>query len=100
VIGGLAHAAGEVLCEAGSWGLAFELADPASAGAYQGISTTGAALGNMLAPLVVTATAIEHGPPGWAVLGALFLAAGAGTLGISRQGAALRRRPELEKRLS
>jgi hypothetical protein len=85
VMGGLAHAAGEVLCEAGSWGLAFELADPASAGAYQGVSTTGAALGNMLAPLVVTATAIEHGPPGWAVLAALFLAAGAGTLTIARR---------------
>jgi MFS family permease len=102
VAGGLAHAAGEVLCEAGSWGLAFELADPASAGAYQGVSTTGAALGNMLAPLVVTATAIDHGTAGWAFLAALFLAAGAGTLavakGMFRPAPALPERPEVEMR--
>jgi MFS family permease len=84
VAGGLAHAAGEVLGEAGSWGLAFELADPASAGAYQGVSQTGAALGNMLAPLVVTATAIEHGTLGWSFLAVLFLAAGVGTLAIAK----------------
>ncbi len=85
VLGALAHTAGEVLSEAGSWGLAFELADPANAGAYQGVSQTGTALGNMLAPLVVTATAIDHGPAGWAVLAALFLAAGAGTLALTRR---------------
>lgn len=80
----VAHSLAEILSEAGSWTLAFELADPANAGAYQGVSQTGAALGSMLAPLVVTATAIQHGRAGWAVLGALFLVAGLSTLGLCR----------------
>ena len=73
----VAHTAAEMVGEAGSWGLAFELADERSAGAYQGVSQAGYSVGSMLAPLVVTATAIEHGTAGWAVLGAVFLAAGA-----------------------
>lgn len=80
----VAHSLAEILSEAGSWTLAFELADPDNAGAYQGVSQTGAALGSMLAPLVVTATAIEHGRAGWAVLAALFLAAGLSTLKLVR----------------
>ncbi|WP_246273837.1 MFS transporter [Phytohabitans houttuyneae] len=81
----VAHSLAEVLSEAGSWTLAFELADPDNAGAYQGVSQTGAALGSMLAPLVVTATAINHGRGGWAVLAALFLAAGLSTLALVRR---------------
>jgi len=42
------------------------------------------AVGTMLAPLVVTATAIEHGTAGWAALAALFLIAGLSTLGLVR----------------
>ena len=77
VAAAVAHSVGEMWSEAGSWGLAFELADPLSAGAYQGVSQTGYSLGAMLAPLVVTATAIDHGAAGWAVLGAAFLGAAA-----------------------
>lgn len=84
VLAALVHSAGEVLSEAGGWGLAFELADPRNAGAYQGVSQTGFAAGTMLAPVVVTTTAIDHGTPGWLVLAALFLAAGTGTLLIAR----------------
>jgi MFS family permease len=79
VLGVFAHSTGEVLAEAGGWELAFELADPRNAGAYQGVSQTGPAVGAMLAPAVVTGTAIEHGGPGWAVLAVTFLLAGAGT---------------------
>lgn len=70
----------------GSWGLAFDLADPRAPGAYQGVSQAGIAIGGMLAPMVVTATAIEHGTAGWAVLAAVFLAAGAATAGLARVG--------------
>jgi MFS family permease len=80
VLAVLAHSGGEVLAEAGGWELAFELADPRFAGAYQGVSQTGVAVGTMLAPAVVTTTAVTHGTPGWLGLGALFLAAAAGTL--------------------
>jgi predicted MFS family arabinose efflux permease len=85
VLAVLAQSTGEVLSEAGSWELAFELADPRSAGAYQGVSQTGMAVGTMLAPAVVTSTAVDHGLPGWILLAALFLAAGTGTLLIARR---------------
>ncbi|MFF4879688.1 MFS transporter [Micromonospora sp. NPDC000668] len=83
VLAAIAHSLAEILSEAGSWTLAFELADPANAGAYQGVSQTGAALGAMLAPLVVTA-AIEHGAAGWAILAAVFLAAALMTQALIR----------------
>jgi hypothetical protein len=87
VLATVAHSLAEVLSEAGNWTLAFELADPDNAAAYQGVSQTGAALGSMLGPLLVTATAIDHGRAGWVVLGALFLAAGLSTLGLARRRA-------------
>jgi hypothetical protein len=83
VLAVLAHSGGEIISEAGGWELSFELADPHNAGAYQGVSQTGFAVGGMLAPAVVTATAISHGPPGWLLLGGLFVAAGAGTRAVS-----------------
>lgn len=79
VLGAGAHSLAEMWAEAGSWALAFELADHRNAGAYQGVSQAGSSLGLMLAPSVVTATAIDHGACGWAALGAAFLAAGTGT---------------------
>jgi dipeptide/tripeptide permease len=79
VLAVVAHSFGEILSEAGGWELAFELADSRAAGAYQGISQTGVAVGTALSPAVVTTTAISHGTPGWLLLGAVFLAAGAGT---------------------
>ncbi|WP_232343875.1 MFS transporter, partial [Actinoplanes awajinensis] len=79
VLAVLAASAAEVLSEAGEWSLAFDLADPRSAGAYQGVSQTGFAAGTMLAPAVVTGTAVSHGTPGWLLLAALFLTAGTAT---------------------
>jgi hypothetical protein len=76
VLASIAHAAAEMIGEAGSWALAFELADSRRAGAYQGVSQTGYAIGAMLAPALVTVTAIEHGVLGWAILGSLYAAAG------------------------
>jgi MFS family permease len=75
VLAATAHAAAETLGEAGSWGLAFELADARRAGAYQGVSQTGYAIGTMIAPALVTATAIEHGTLGWTALGLLYATA-------------------------
>ncbi|MBM0232314.1 MFS transporter [Micromonospora sp. STR1_7] len=84
----IAHSLAEIQSEAGRWTLAFELADPTNAGAYQGVSQMGMAVGTMLAPLVVTATAIEHGRAGWAALAALFLAAGLSTLWLAKRHSA------------
>jgi MFS family permease len=80
-----AHSAGEILSESGSWTLAFDLADPRRAGAYQGVSQAGPAIGGMLAPAVVTATAIRYGTVGWALLAAVFLVAALATLALTRR---------------
>jgi len=81
----VAHSIAEVLAEAGNRTLAFDLADPDNAGAYQGVSQTGGAVGAMVGPALVTATAIEHGWAGWALLGALFLGTGIATLALARR---------------
>nr|WP_227463836.1 MFS transporter [Nocardioides lijunqiniae] len=81
---------GEIWAEAGAWGLAFELADPRSVGAYQGVSQMGYSIAGMLSPLVVTATAIDHGLLGWAVLGCVFAVAGCLVAEVARRAAATR----------
>ncbi|NPC95767.1 MFS transporter [Nocardioides sp. zg-DK7169] len=82
--------AAEILAEAGGWGLAFELADPLSAGAYQGVSQMGYSIAGMLAPLVITATAIEHGWLGWLGLAAMFAVAGTGVAAVAARAAVRR----------
>ncbi|WP_193611706.1 MFS transporter [Nocardioides lijunqiniae] len=81
---------GEIWAEAGAWGLAFELADPRSVGAYQGVSQMGYSIAGMLSPLVVTATAIDHGLLGWAVLGCVFAVAGCLVAEVARRASATR----------
>jgi MFS family permease len=85
--GGTAHAFAEVLSQAGVWGLSFELADPVKAGAYQGIIGTFYSLGATFAPLVVTASALNLGLPGWAILAVMFLLAAAGMTAIAIRAA-------------
>jgi hypothetical protein len=53
-------------------------------GAYQGVFNGGFAASQMLAPLVVTATAIHLGRPGWLILAAVFVGAGAALVPASR----------------
>lgn len=84
---GTAHAFAEVLSQAGVWGLSFELADPVSAGAYQGIIGTFYSVGATFAPFVVTATALDLGLPGWGVLAAVFLLSAAGMTAIALRAA-------------
>lgn len=90
LLAAVAHSLGEVLSEAGGWGMAFELADPRRAGAYQGLSQTGYALAGMVAPVLVTALPIRFGTPGWLALGAIFVAAGAGAAWVARRAAGAR----------
>jgi MFS family permease len=90
IVAGVAHTLGEVLGEAGGWGMAFELADPCSQGAYQGLSQTGYSVAFALAPIAVTTTAISHGTSGWIILAATFVAAGLGAAAVARLGARTR----------
>ena len=78
VAAGAVHAAAELWGEAGSWTLSFDMADERTAGAYQGVSQMGHAVAMMVAPLLVTATAIAHGTAGWGVLAGVFLLVGLG----------------------
>jgi hypothetical protein len=43
------------------------------------------AAGTALAPAVVTSTAVDHATVGWSLLGMAFVAAGAGTLLVTRR---------------
>ncbi|MEU6787328.1 MFS transporter [Nonomuraea angiospora] len=93
VLAAFAHAMGEILGEAGGWGMAFELADQRSAGAYQGLSQTGYAIAAMFSPILAT-TAVEHGTAGWAGLAALFVLAGTGAAAVARHAAVMIRADE------
>ncbi|MEU6710641.1 MFS transporter [Nonomuraea sp. NPDC046802] len=86
VLAAFAHTMGEILGEAGGWGMAFELADQRSAGAYQGLSQTGYAIAAMFSPILAT-TVVEHGTAGWAGLAALFVLAGMGAAAVARHAA-------------
>ncbi|WP_460369823.1 MFS transporter, partial [Actinocorallia lasiicapitis] len=70
------YTVGEMLTAAGGWALSMELADDRAPGAYQGVFNSGFTAGVLLAPALVTATALDHGTAGWAFLAALFLATG------------------------
>ena len=77
VIGGVAHALGEVRQAAGSWGIAFELAPDHAMGQYQGTHAMGQDIGQMIAPAIFTSLTLVLGFPGWFVLAAAFLVLGA-----------------------
>ncbi|WP_428951593.1 MFS transporter [Streptomyces sp. cg35] len=78
VVGAVVQVLAEVLSAAGGWTVGYGLADARAQGVYQGVFNSGQAAATMAAPALVTATAIDHGTAGWAVLGVLFVAAGLG----------------------
>ncbi|WP_166869432.1 MFS transporter [Salinibacterium sp. ZJ70] len=77
VLGALLHAFAEILSQAASWSLSFELADPARAGAYQGIFSMSFSAGATVAPLVIALT-LANGMPGWIALAAVFAISASG----------------------
>ncbi|MFF2662364.1 MFS transporter [Kitasatospora sp. NPDC058032] len=70
------QAVGEVLGQAGTWALSYDLAGERAHGAYQGVFNAGNAAALMIGPAVVSTAVIGHGLAGWAALGALLAAAG------------------------
>ncbi len=87
LIGGIAHAFAEVLSQGAGWGLAFELADPASAGAYQGLVGMGYGALSAVGPPLLAVTALSLGLAGWLILGVMFVAAALGVFVIGRRAA-------------
>jgi MFS family permease len=71
------HTGGELLQAGGSFGLAFTLARPGAQGQYQGVWGLGFGASEAVAPALLTGLVIGWGVPGWFVLAALLLAAGA-----------------------
>ncbi|MGV9775784.1 MFS transporter [Streptosporangium sp. NPDC003464] len=67
---------GEMMHAAGAWEIGFDLAPPDRQGQYQGFFGAGTAVARMLGPLLLTALIVTWGPPGWLLLGGLFLLAG------------------------
>ncbi|WP_186317675.1 MFS transporter [Curtobacterium sp. 9128] len=91
VVAALVHSLAEITSSAAGWSLSFEMAPAERVGAYQGVYGTGYAVGAMVAPAVVTLTAIDLGTVGWAVLAAMFLGAALGTAAIARRAARVAR---------
>ncbi|MFE6868026.1 MFS transporter [Kitasatospora sp. NPDC057692] len=79
VLAGVAlQGVGEVLGQAGTWALSYDLAGERAHGAYQGVFNAGTAAALMIGPAVVSTVVIGHGLVGWAALGALLAGAGLG----------------------
>ncbi|WP_191966648.1 MFS transporter [Microbacterium testaceum] len=86
------HSLAEITSSAAGWNLSFDLAPQERMGSYQGVYGTGYAVGSMIAPAVVTLTAIDLGGAGWAILAAMFAVAAGGVVVIARRAEAASRR--------
>lgn len=84
IVGAVVQTVGEMLSAAAGWTLSYDLAAPDAPGAYQGVFSGGFAAGQMLAPAVVTATAIHLGLGGWAILALAFAGSGAALVPATR----------------
>jgi len=87
LIAGTAHAFAEVLSQGAGWGLAFELADPRSAGAYQGLVGMGYGALTAVGPPLIAITALQLGFVGWVILAVMFLASAIGVFVIGNRAA-------------
>ncbi|WP_159400633.1 MFS transporter [Streptomyces sp. XY431] len=76
LVGVALQAVGEVLGQAGTWALSYDLAGERGHGAYQGVFNAGTSAALMIGPAVVSTAVIGHGLAGWAALGALLAGAG------------------------
>ncbi|WP_327683153.1 MFS transporter [Kitasatospora sp. NBC_00458] len=76
LVGVALQAIGEVLSQAGSWALSYDLAGERAHGAYQGVYNAGSSAALMIGPAVVSTVVIGYGLAGWAALGALLAGAG------------------------
>lgn len=74
--GGIVHGTGELMQAAAQFCLSQELAAPHAHGQYQGLASTGFSLSTMLAPTAITLLPIALGPPGWWLLGGMFVLLG------------------------
>ena len=87
VVAAVAHSLAEITSSAAGWALSFELAPADRMGAYQGVYGTGYAVAAMIAPTVVTLTAVDLGTVGWGILAVVFLGSALGVGAIAGRAA-------------
>lgn len=75
--GSSVHVVGEMISSGGQWGVSMGLAPAEKQGQYQGFSGLGFGMASVIAPTLITVLCIEWGRPGWFVMAALILGAGA-----------------------
>jgi Major Facilitator Superfamily len=81
--GAAALTAAELLHAAAAWGLSYGLAPEDQQARYLGAFSMGSRIYDTLGPALVTALALGLGPPGWLLLGALFLGLSLALSGVS-----------------
>jgi MFS family permease len=75
VAGALVHVVGEMIGSGGQWGLQMGLAPHERQGQYQGFSSLGFGLINIIGPPLVTLLCVHGGRLGWIAMGGVVLAA-------------------------
>ncbi|MGK5739606.1 MFS transporter [Micromonospora sp. URMC 103] len=85
------YTVGDLWHGTGGAGLAYDLADPAAVGAYQGADGLLAGLARAAGPALLTWAVLDRGGPGWLGLAALFALMGLLVPALTRR--ALRTRP-------
>lgn len=84
------HLAGELWFIAARWTLTLDLTPPGATGRYQGLTAAAEAAAQMFSPALMTVLIGTVGRPGWFVLAAGFLVAGAATVPAARWAARTR----------
>jgi MFS family permease len=84
VAGVAIHTLGEMWHAAGTFELSFGLAAAHAQGQYQAVFGLGIGAAESLAPVIVTTTVVALGAPGWLLLGAVLVLAGAAMTPASR----------------
>jgi MFS family permease len=84
LVGTVSLVLGEISHAVGAFGLSLHLPPPGRQGEYQGVFALGRGVQQTVGPFLVTTLAVGLGRPGWAVLAAMFLAAGLLTVPLTR----------------
>jgi hypothetical protein len=74
VTGAVIHVVGEMIGSGGQWGLQMGLAPHERQGQYQGFSSLGFSLINIVGPPLVTVLCVHGGRLGWVAMGGVILA--------------------------
>lgn len=86
------QAIGEMMQFPSAWEISFKLAPAGKHGQYQGLFNSGFSAAEMIGPIFLTTLVVAWGPPGWLLLGVLFVVAGF-AMGPAVRWAAARQAP-------